>query len=95
MKLRLFDGDYLVKFNHDSVDKWTTVTLERVDETGGEVIHVAEAHCHWKDNFSRKTGRKIALVRLLEWMSKNRFMLDREARQKIWEQYFQEFKNGK
>jgi hypothetical protein len=97
MNLELFDGKYRVRFQHDTVDKWTTATLVKLAENKdqNEIVHVAEAHCHWKDIFSRKTGRKIALARLLEWMSNNRFNLTREDRAKIWKQYFTEFKNGK
>lgn len=96
MKLKLFDGNYQISFMHDSVDKWTTVALIKLEnETDKEIVHVAEAHCHWKDNFSRKTGRKIALARLLDWMSNNRYMLSKEDRSAIWVQYFTEFKNGK
>jgi hypothetical protein len=96
MKLKLFDGEYLVKFAHDSQDKWTTAALIKLEENDGqEIVHVAEAHCHWRDNFSRKTGRKIALARLLDWMSNNRFMLTKENREAIWVQYFVEFRKGK
>ena len=95
MNVELFDGKYRVKFNHDSADKWTTASLLKLGDNTEELIHVAGAHCHWKDNFSRKTGRKIALARLLDWMSNNRFNLTKEDRQKIWEQYFVEFKNSK
>lgn len=96
MNIELFDGKYRIKFVHDSQDKWTTASLVKLTENkDGEIVHTAEAHCHWKDNFSRKTGRKIALARLLDWMSNNRFNLEKEDRQKIWDQYFLEFKNSK
>ena len=40
------------------------------------------ALCHWKDNFCRVTGRKIALQRALQQAG-----LSREERGKVWDEY--------
>lgn len=98
MRLTLFDGEYVVRFEHDSVDKWTTASLYKVEIVENKAvisetpIQIESAFCHWKDIFSKKTGRKVAFTRLLDWMSNNRFMLSKEDRTEIWKQYFEEFK---
>lgn len=106
MKIKLLGADFVIKFSHDRFDKWTEASLHRLftviekDGSTREVVDdfsmfTAVAFCYYKDSFSRKTGRKMALAKLLEWMSKNRFMLSKEDRTKIWEQYFEEFSNNK
>ena len=99
MRLNIAGEEYVVRFEHDSFDKWTTASLYKIDfdETGRAIIpetpvQIEYANCHYKDIFTKKTGRKVAFARLLEWMSKNRFMLTKEQRTEIWNQYFQEFK---
>jgi hypothetical protein len=91
MKLTISGKEYMVGFAHDPFDKWTTASVYEVIEgkRADEPLYTAAAYCFHADTFSRKSGRKIALARLLDWMERKLF------RQGIWEQYFVEFKNAK
>lgn len=91
MKVNYLDKEYYIEFAHNLYDKWTTASVyEVVDgKRADEPLHTAAAYCFHADTFSKKSGRKAALAHLLDWMERNIF------RKKIWEQYFQEFKNGK
>lgn len=99
MKLTINGQEYVVRFAHDVLDKYTTASLHEIqkNEQGKVTVDedtqfVGEAMCHYRDQFTKKTGRKVAFTRLLELMSKNRFMLTKEDRQEIWKQYFEQFK---
>lgn len=108
MFVELDGEQYFIQFQHDVEDKYTTATLWKISgkysPEQGDVprqgdytfeepeIAVGEAMCHWKDNYVKKTGRMIALTRLLDWMTKNRFNLSREERGKLWLKYFENFK---
>lgn len=101
MKLEIQERQYVIRFHHDVVDKFTEASLHEVvpnvDGEGNIVdvfveetpIYTAAAWCSYKDNYSKATGRKIALARLLEWMSRNRFNLSEDERREIWAKYFE------
>lgn len=95
MRTTINNQEYVIRFEHDAYDKWTTASLYEVnfDENGKAIIpetpvQIEYANCHYKDTFTKKTGRKVALARLLQWMSNNRFMLTKEDRARIWTEYF-------
>ena len=96
LRIKLFDGNYIVRFRHDTYNRFSEAALHYgYDvEDSGKVIYeevptyIATSLCHPKDQFTKKTGRKVALARLLEWMSHNRFDLTEEDRREIWELYF-------
>ena len=78
MKIPLGD-DYsvFVSFRYDSGATRANIEIHNID---GPLVGVTDfAHTHPNDNFSKKTGRKIALARALK-----KTWLNKEQRAKVW-----------
>jgi hypothetical protein len=63
-------------------------------EENGVLLHVkeGESHCSKKDQFSRTTGRRVALAHLLgSWYGTKE---NKEARRSIWLEYAKHHKDG-
>ena len=110
MHVKLSQGDarIWVKFDetrpshHYGVRRTTTITLQMEDESISAV-----AICSRKDNFCKRTGRKLALHKLLYGHTKGRAMgitsrhlitsatFNADDRRKLWQAVCPEFFRGK
>ncbi len=90
MKVIVDHTELRVSFKHEDFgkDAWihhqTTCRILELEEGKAEPILIATgvAECCALDNFSKETGRKIALTRAIEQMA-----LPKEERTAIWNQY--------
>ena len=76
--------DLTFKFSHDSV--WVRHGLRRCTQVrilgdNGRMYRDAMSICHPKDNFSRATGRKVALTKVIS-------SFPRGIRRMVWDAYF-------
>ena len=84
MLRRKESGGYIPRYYPSAI---TQVFIEEQRESGDEWVKVppaGEAFCSELDNFSKETGRKVALTRAL----KDLFPEDFEVREAFWKNYF-------
>jgi len=100
MLLQLKDKNYYVKFYHfpageyDGYNRGTKAKLlDSSDSKSAIAIEIAICNPH--DNFVRKTGRKLAFKRLLDFMQVAGIISGREEHKLCWDTYFENFKKGK
>ena len=84
-------GEYRVFFKYQKeweIDDWpdTVCTIE----VSWRVPSVGKAHVHWKDQFCKDTGRKIALSRAL-----GNIFFSKEQKKLFWKAYFKLTNNQK
>jgi hypothetical protein len=75
-------GEFRVQFQHNS-KKGTRCVIKNKDTN--EVIYEGWAKLHYKDNFSRKKGRKISFARAIQ-------NLNKETRTRMWSEFLNSFK---
>jgi hypothetical protein len=100
MKVTILGVKYLVRFSHDTKKlRQTEAYLFKVPDEGedlGEPLLLSLALCHYKDNFQRKAGRKIAFTRLLKAMEDSELIPEdvdkKKIRAELWKVYFENFK---
>lgn len=87
MKLSLSVGEASLKVYHTKPEagkrRCTKVSMKFADGT----VVPEEAHCSLKDNFCKRTGRKLATTRLLRALP----VLTRDDRRAIWRAVLPEF----
>lgn len=79
MKVTLYGKEYKIKFQH-SVGAGLTYCWIFNDNTATFTYAIL----HPKDQYNRKTGRKVALNKALKELFPN----DKQARKHFWEEYF-------
>jgi hypothetical protein len=81
------DVTYRIVFNYDLEpvlrETRALIVLGGNKDKDGKVVAFGTARCSSGDNFSRNTGRKIALARAL-----TNFGLEKSERTSVWESYF-------
>ena len=65
--------------------KPTATQCQLFDPESGDIVAIGEALTHWRDQFNRKTGRKIAFTRALEAAA-----FDKATRTKLWAQLLEQ-----
>lgn len=101
MELNLANKKYYVKFYHFPAGEYgkeygrgTRAELLGSSESKFAIAN-EKALCNPNDNFVRKTGRKLAFKRLLDFMQSQGIISSREERKLCWDTYFENFKKGK
>jgi len=88
MKLKIVIADFKhekgIVLSPETLSKGCT-TCRLTDMNNNTVI--GESRCSLKDNFSKKTGRKIALERAMSHLN-----LSKDERTTIWREYFKQVK---
>lgn len=85
IKIKLEDQEFAIKFMHENNNNSakTTAWIEYREDPAQWYKSVA--FCHKNDNFNKKTGRKVAILKMLR---KSGFA--KKIRKSIWEQYFKQ-----
>jgi hypothetical protein len=91
MYIELDGITYMIRFVR--VGRSTFAELMTVKKDGGlgHTDFVGESRLYHKDIYDRLTGRKHALVRLLDKIDKHHVKLSKETRQKIWELFREKY----
>lgn len=103
MKVEILGKKYMVRFAHSPVQSRQTDCFLYPMEDGvlrsenlPQPIVMGIAFCHWKDNFERRVGRKIAFSRLILNMEEAGIIPagaeGKELRTYLWNEYLKNFR---